>query len=59
MRILLIEDHAQLVLTLTQSLGVLGIVVESCGDGVQAQTVATVSTRAARCDRSGRATQAI
>lgn len=36
MRILLIEDHAQLVLTLTQSLGVLGIAVESCGDGLQA-----------------------
>ena len=38
MRILLIEDHAQLVLTLTQSLRVLGIDVESCGDGLQADT---------------------
>ncbi|HSI60291.1 MAG TPA: response regulator [Ideonella sp.] len=36
MRILLIEDHAQLVQTLTQSLGVLGIQVESRSDGVLA-----------------------
>ncbi len=34
MHILLIEDHLQLVQTLTQSLGVLGIQVESCADGV-------------------------
>ena len=36
MRILLIEDHLQLVHTLQQSLGVLGIEVESCSDGVLA-----------------------
>lgn len=36
MRILLIEDHLQLVQTLTQSLGVLGIQVESCTDGLLA-----------------------
>ena len=36
MRILLIEDHLQLVQTLTQSLGVLGIQVEACGDGLLA-----------------------
>ncbi|MBT9594612.1 MAG: response regulator [Vitreoscilla sp.] len=36
MRILLIEDQVDLVLTLTQSLGVLGIHAESCGDGLQA-----------------------
>jgi len=36
MRILLIEDHLQLVQTLTQSLGALRIEVESCGDGVMA-----------------------
>jgi len=36
MRILLIEDHAELVLTLTQSLGALGIVVDARSDGVAA-----------------------
>ena len=36
MRILLIEDHLQLVQTLKQSLGVLDIEVESCVDGVLA-----------------------
>ncbi|KQW00802.1 response regulator [Rhizobacter sp. Root1221] len=36
MRILLIEDHLQLVQTLTQSLGVLGILVDACSDGLQA-----------------------
>jgi len=36
MRILLIEDHAELVLTLTQSLGALGIVVDARSDGVLA-----------------------
>jgi DNA-binding response OmpR family regulator len=39
MRILLIEDHLQLVQTLKQSLGVLGIEVESCADGVLADIV--------------------
>jgi two-component system response regulator TctD len=36
MRVLLIEDNLKLVQTLTQSLGVLGIQVESEGDGVLA-----------------------
>lgn len=36
MHILLIEDHLQLVQTLTQSLGALGIQVASCNDGVLA-----------------------
>jgi DNA-binding response OmpR family regulator len=36
MHILLIEDHLQMVQTLTQSLGVLGIQVESCTDGLLA-----------------------
>lgn len=36
MRVLLIEDHLQLVQTLTQSLGVLGIQVEACSDGLLA-----------------------
>lgn len=36
MRVLLIEDHAGLVQTLTQSLGALGIQVESCADGAAA-----------------------
>jgi DNA-binding response OmpR family regulator len=36
MHILLIEDHLQLVQTLTQSLGVLGIQVSACSDGVLA-----------------------
>ena len=36
MRVLLIEDHLQLVQTLTQSLGVLGIQVEARGDGLLA-----------------------
>jgi two-component system response regulator TctD len=36
MRIFLIEDHVQLVHTLTQSLGALGIEVDACGDGVLA-----------------------
>lgn len=36
MRILLIEDQASLVQTLTGSLGVLGIQVQACGDGLQA-----------------------
>jgi len=36
MKILLIEDQAELVRTLTQSLGVLGIQVEGRGDGVSA-----------------------
>ena len=35
MRVLLIEDHRQLVDTLTQSLGALGIQVEACLDGLQ------------------------
>lgn len=39
MHILLIEDHLQLVQTLQQSLGVLGIEVESCADGVLADTL--------------------
>jgi two-component system response regulator TctD len=39
MRILLVEDHRQLVNTLTQSLGVVGIQVEACFDGVQADEV--------------------
>ncbi len=38
MHILLIEDHLQLVQTLTQSLGALGIQVESCTDGLLADT---------------------
>jgi len=36
MRILLIEDHLQLVQTLSRSLGVLGIRVETCNDGLLA-----------------------
>lgn len=36
MRVLLIEDHAELVQTLTQSFGALGIAIESCADGVAA-----------------------
>lgn len=36
MHILLIEDHLEMVQTLTQSLGVLGIQVESCTDGLLA-----------------------
>jgi two-component system response regulator TctD len=36
MRILLIEDQDTLVGTLTKSLGVLGIQVQACGDGLQA-----------------------
>jgi two-component system response regulator TctD len=36
MRILLIEDHLQLVHTLQQSLGALRIEVESCSDGIMA-----------------------
>ena len=36
MRVLLIEDHLQLVQTLTQSLGVLGIQVEARSDGLMA-----------------------
>jgi DNA-binding response OmpR family regulator len=36
MRILLIEDQETLVRTLTKSLGVLGIQVQACGDGLQA-----------------------
>ncbi|MDP2693783.1 MAG: response regulator [Gallionella sp.] len=36
MHILLIEDHLQLVQTLTHSLGVLGIQVSACADGVLA-----------------------
>lgn len=36
MRIFLVEDHPQLVRTLSLSLGALGIQVEACGDGVQA-----------------------
>ena len=36
MRILLIEDQDTLVRTLTKSLGVLGIQVQACGDGLQA-----------------------
>ncbi|HSV36979.1 MAG TPA: response regulator [Ramlibacter sp.] len=36
MHILLIEDHLQLVQTLKQSLGVLGIDVQSCSDGLLA-----------------------
>jgi DNA-binding response OmpR family regulator len=36
MRVLLIEDHAPLVQTLTQSLGALGIEVQSCADGLVA-----------------------
>ena len=39
MRILMVEDHRQLVNTLTQSLGVVGIQVEACFDGVQADEV--------------------
>ena len=38
MRVLLIEDNLQLVLTLTQSLGVRGIQVEACSDGLLADT---------------------
>jgi two-component system response regulator TctD len=38
MKILLIEDQAELVRTLTQSLGALGIQVEGRGDGVSADT---------------------
>jgi len=36
MQIFLVEDHAQLMNTLTQSLGALGIHVHACGDGVAA-----------------------
>lgn len=39
MRILLIEDQANLVQTLADSLGAVGIRVESCGDGLQADTL--------------------
>jgi DNA-binding response OmpR family regulator len=39
MHILLIEDQATLVRTLTDSLGMLGIQVQSCGDGLQADMV--------------------
>jgi two-component system response regulator TctD len=39
MRILLIEDQASLVRTLTESLGMLGIQVQACGDGLQADIV--------------------
>jgi DNA-binding response OmpR family regulator len=38
MQIFLVEDHAQLVNTLTQSLGALGIQVHACGDGMAADT---------------------
>jgi DNA-binding response OmpR family regulator len=38
MQIFLVEDHAQLVNTLTQSLGALGIHVHACGDGMAADT---------------------
>ncbi|HSW04905.1 response regulator transcription factor [Aquabacterium sp.] len=39
MRILLIEDNAELVLTLRQSLAALGIAAEACGDGHQADAL--------------------
>jgi DNA-binding response OmpR family regulator len=39
MRILLIEDHAELVRTLTQSLGALGIQVDASSDGQHADTL--------------------
>ena len=39
MRILLIEDHAKLVRTLTDSLGLLGIQVQAVGDGQQADAL--------------------
>jgi DNA-binding response OmpR family regulator len=39
MRILLVEDHIPLVNTLTQSLGALGIQVESCFDGERADEI--------------------
>jgi two-component system response regulator TctD len=38
MQIFLVEDHAQLVSALTQSLGALGIQVHACGDGMTADT---------------------
>lgn len=39
MRILLIEDQANLVQTLAESLGAVGIRVDACGDGRQADTM--------------------